>query len=97
MKKLMLLVSVVALLAIATVGVKVASDRYHDHQKQKQAQAPKTVPLSQFQALETTTSGELTSLQTDNGRLLAECQKGSAAYALLTPVQKAKTPAPVCQ
>lgn len=100
MKKLMLLVAVVALLAIATVGGKVASDRYHEHQKQKQAQAVPTVTKSfadrQVQNVKTAAAGEYQSLVAQYNNQTTECQKGLAAYALLTPAQKAKLTAPVC-
>lgn len=90
--------SVLTLLAVVLlVGAVAVSAHHYDQYKQKQAPAPKTVALSQLQAVENTTSTELTTLQGDNARLLAECQKGVTAYEALTSTVKAKLPAPSCQ
>lgn len=94
MKKLLL----VALAAVVVAGASVlVVGHYHDYKNKKTQQpAVQMVPASDLQALQTTTSKELKDLQDDNGRLLAECQKGAAAYAKLSPLVKNQTSAPQC-
>ena len=93
MKKLLLTVLAVVVIA---AGLVVAGNHYKNYQNKKAQSAVKVVPASQFEALKSTTTSELQGLQKDNARLLAECQKGVAAYGKLTLTQQHQTAPPVC-
>lgn len=101
MKKLLLLIVAVVAVSVICYGAAVAIDNhYQNHQKQKQAQSvvyvPKTYSDQQIQNVKTAAAGEYQSLVAQYNNQTAECQKGTGAYALLTPAQKAKVPAPTC-
>lgn len=93
MKKLLLIALAIVVIAAGSV---VAGNHYKQYQNKKQASAIKMVPASQFEALKGTTTSELQTLQKDNARLTAECQKGVVAYGKLTNVLKTQTAPPVC-
>lgn len=101
MKKLLLsVVGVVLFVAVVGGVATVATHRYEQHQKQKQAQAVPMIKLSDANKLvndvKQSNAAEYTSLQASYNSAVAECQKGAVAYAKLATLTKVLPPAPTC-
>lgn len=95
MKKILLTV----LSAVVLLGVSVLSvDHYQKYQnKQTQnEQAAAAQKVDELTALKNADNKQYSELVGQFNALRVECEKGKAAYDTLTPVQKAKTAAPVC-
>jgi hypothetical protein len=100
MKKLLLSVAAIAaLLGVCYVGA-VAIDNHYQNYQNKQApaepvitqrEADKNVAAVKSAAV----ADKRAQVEKFNGQV-AECQKGKAAYDLLTAYQKARVAAPVC-
>lgn len=96
MKKLLL---IVALVVVVAVGASLASVHYKNYQNKKQAQAA-TATAQQVQSAvaqaKDRDSANYQSLVVEYNSAVAQCQKGNQAYAKLTPTQQRQTAAPVC-
>lgn len=92
MKKILLIV----LAVVAVLGVGVLSVDHYKNYQNKKAQDHKVAVDKEVVAVKKAAGAEYASLQTAYDKMRLECEKGVAAYGLLTAFNKTKTPQPVC-
>lgn len=96
MKKLLLLVSAVIVIAGAGSLVVSKNKNYQNKQAQATAAAEQHQVDNAVSAATAVKNQKITELQGEKASLQSECQKGLAAYAQVAPAIRAKLPQPVC-
>lgn len=91
--------ALIVLAAVMLAGAGVLSVRhYHQYKniQMHQAQAAAQAKADELARVKANDAAEYRGLQTAYSKAVAECQKGQQAYASLTPLVRAKVPAPSC-
>ena len=100
MKKLLLVVLVIgAVVGISYVGAVAIDNHYQNYQNKKAPTEPVVAQKKvneQIAAVKSAAVAEKRAIIEEFNGQVTECQKGKAAYDMLTAYQKTKVAAPVC-